>query len=309
MTRPKILLYLHHVELGQRYPISEDVIIGRQHGHILFPKDERLSDQHCRIYQAPNGGLQIRDLGSESGTVVDGRLLSPEKSYPIRDGTLIAVGGQVFKCVEPNNRPVPRRKKKRRDKSGPDLTLMFALVLAVAAGVFAVQYQNFPMVVKVKTIAANFIKAYYAEPAPPPQEAPPPPPIASPFEIVYKDVESAYDQYNQIGKEVQAGSMTSKAMASEFRNSLIPKFQAAQAKLNVLKPNGETERRRIETNTKLVMVILKQITAMASFAETKNPKYSAVVESSIAEVQAANDEARKVNDHRVPASQAPKINE
>ncbi len=297
------MLYLHHVELGQRYPISEDVIIGRQRGHILFPKDERLSDQHCRIYHEGDGKLVIRDLGSDSGTVVDGRLLSPEKSYPIRDGTLIAVGGQVFKCVEPQNRPKPRRKTKRRHKSGFDFSMVFALVLAVAVGTLAFQYKN-SLIPKLKSYAAAAQKVYdtQTQQQPVAQEAPPPPPIASPFEIVYKDLESAYGQYKQIGKEVQTGEMNSKAMASEFRNSLIPKFQGSQAKLAVLKPSSEAERRRIDANTKLVAVILRQINAMASFAETNNPKYSTVIEKIIPEVEMASEEARKVNDRRVPAN-------
>ena len=296
------MLYLHHVELGQRYPISEDVIIGRQSGHILFPKDSRLSNQHCRIFQSPEGGLSIRDLGSESGTVVDGRLLSPEKSYNIRDGTLIAVGAQMFKCVEPQNHPV-RRKKKKRLKSGTDLSLLFGLVLVIAAGAFVAQYQK-PILPKLKHYAALALNAFNFQTPPAPMESPQPPAITSPFEIVYKDVEGAYQQYRQIGAEVQAGSMNKKAMAAEFRNSLIPKFQAVHAKLAVLKPSKESERRRIEVNSKLVAVIIKQITAMASYAETSNPKYSVIIENIIPEVEAASDEARKVNDRRVPAGES-----
>lgn len=303
MTRPKILLYLHHVELGQRYPISEDVIIGRMSGHILFPKDERLSDQHCRIYRGERDGLFIRDLGSEHGTVVDGRLLSPEKSYQIRDGTTIAVGQQVFKCVEPRQRTV--RKKNKREKPSADFTWIFVLLIAVALGAALTQYQKQlvqPLIPKARQIAGLAMR--YVRAQAPEQPDLNPPPVASPFEIVYKEIESAYGNYTDLGKSVQEGKTDPKGMASTLRGDLIPKFQGAQAKLGVLKPASEFERRRIEVNTRLVTAILKQITAMASFAETKNQKYQDEVDKLTPEVAAANEEARKVNNApRVPAAE------
>jgi len=300
MNRPKILLYLHHVELGQRYPISEDVVIGRQMGHILFPKDERLSSQHCRIFQGQDGKLYIRDMGSEHGTVVDGRLLSPEKSYHIKDGTLIAVGGQVFKCVEPQNRPIKKKNKKRSRSRGFDLTWIVALLLAVAIGAFFAQYQKpiTPLLKFYANIILREIQVRYQAQKP----LPPSPPLESPFEIVYREIEGVYEEYQKIGKDVLGGSMDKKTMASEFRASTIPKFQAVKEKLGVLKPSSELERRRIEANLALVTAVLKQIIAMASFEETKNPKYSAEIDKLTVEVEAANSEAKKVNSQRVPAA-------
>lgn len=303
MTRPKILLYLHHVELGQRYPISEDVIIGRLTGHILFPKDERMSNQHCRIWLGPNDTLLIKDLESDHGTVVDGRLVSPEKSYPIKEGTTIAVGAQVFKCVEPKKRPKPMRKplRKKQGAEGFEIPpLLIFLVLAIAAG--AALHLSPPLRAQAYHLARGFrswaVIQYKAN-----RELPPAPQLTSPFELVYQEVQTAYDQYRGIGKEVQGGRMNSKAMALEFRNSLIPKLQAAQAKLSVLKPTHDLERRRIDANSRLVNSILNQVSAMASFAETNNPKYAKMIEAATPEVEAANEAARKVNGQRLPAAQ------
>jgi hypothetical protein len=300
MTRPKILLYLHHVELGQRYPVSEDIIIGRMTGHILFPKDERLSDQHCRISLGPNETLMIKDLASDHGTVVDGRLADPEKSYPIKDGTTIAVGGQVFKCVEPKKRPKPMRKPSKKSQQEPEFSPFLGfIVLAIIAGVLL--HLNPPLraqIMQYVGLARNWAGGHSKTN----QEPPPPQLINSPFEIVYQEIQGAYDQYRQIGKEVQIGLMNSKAMAAEFRGSLIPKFQAAQAKLAVIKPKHEMERRRIEANTRLVVSILAQISAMASFAETNNPKYAKLIEKATSEVEMANEAASKVNSPRVPAA-------
>lgn len=299
MNRPKILLYLHHVELGQRYPISEDVIIGRRTGHILFPKDERLNDQHCRIVTEGDGRLFIRDLGSVHGTVVDGRLLSPEKTYEIRDGTLIVVGGQAFKCVEPKRRTVKKKTKRRPPPRGFDLTWLIALLLAVGAGAFAARY-NKPLLPTIQYYA-QLLRAGMRERLKAERELPPAPPMETPFEIVYRELEEAFQEYRDLGTAVQSG-MDKKAMALELRNNLIPKYQAAREKLQVIKPSSESERRRMEANAKLVNAILKQILAMASFAETSNPKYQLEVERLTTEVEAANADAKRVNDRRVPAA-------
>lgn len=298
MTGPKILLYLHHVELGQRYPISEDVIIGRLTGHILFPKDERMSDQHCRIFLGPDNNLMIKDLESDHGTVVDGRLISPTKTYPIREGTTIAVGGQVFKCVEPKRRPKPPRKRTRK-KVEEDASISPIFLLVVVALLVGVAVHMSPPLKAQMLQALRQVKTFII--AKSGVALPDNAPIQSPFDMVYQEIQGAYGQYKSIGKEVETGLMNSKAMAQEFRNSLIPKFQAAQAKLSVLKPANEIERRRIEANTRLVNSILKQISAMASFAETKNPKYAKLIETATPEVEAAGEEARKVNNLRVPA--------
>ncbi len=291
MTRPKILLYLHHVDLGQRYPISDqEVVIGRSLGHILFPQDERLSAQHCRVFRGPEG-MCVQDLGSAHGTVVDGRLLSPQKNYPVRDGTLIAVGGQVFKCVEPSNpknlQHKPKSKKssrRRRSDSGLDLTPLFFVIFISLAGYVAFKYQHLYM---------HHIRGAMMTPEPE---------IISPFEMVYKEVQDVYGLYREVGKSFQDGKLSNKDLAAEIRRTLIPKFSAAQAKIGVLKPSNEIERRRIDANQKLVGAILTHITAMAKFLETNDPKYSAEMDKIHPELEKASEEARKVNDSpRTPA--------
>lgn len=286
MNRPKILLYLHHVDLGQRYPISDqEVVIGRSLGHILFPNDERLSAQHCRIFRG-NDGMCLQDLGSANGTVVDGRLLSPQKVYPVREGTLIAVGGQVFKCVEPSSpRQLEKNKKKkrRREDTGADLTPVFLVIFLSLLGYVGWKYKH--LVVPRLQVAIN-----------------PPPPIISPFEMVYEEVQEAFGEYRETGKAFQEGRLNNKQLASELRTTVIPKFTAAGAKLSVLKPSSELERRRIEANQKLVAALLSQVTAMAKYMETNDQKYSQEMDKHRPALEAAVEEARKVNDMRAPAN-------
>ncbi len=288
MIRPKILLYLHHVDLGQRYPISDqEVIVGRSLGHILFPNDERLSAQHCRIFRAPEG-MCVQDLGSANGTVVDGRLLSPQKVYPIREGTLIAVGGQVFKCVEPSNprnlKPKNKKQKRRQEDSGIDLSPIFFMIFLSLIGYVGWKYRH-TILPQIQT-ALN-----------------PPPPIVSPFEMVYKDVQEAFAEYGQTGREFQEGRLTDKQLAAELRKTLIPKFTAAQAKISVLKPGSEFERRRIDANKKLVDALLNQVTVMAKYMETNDQKYSDEMDKHRPDLEAAVEDARKLNEMRAPATE------
>lgn len=299
MQRPKIWLYLHHVELGQRYPVSESVVIGREAGEILFPKDDRLSARHCQIFQDEKGQVQIRDLESSNGTVVDGRLLSPQKTYPLRDGTMISVGHQAFKCVEPSNKPFkPIKKKRKKKKAGLDLTPFFAVIFAAAAGALIWNFRaNLrPVVENVYQLAVTRMTA-----SEPQAEEAPAPPLKSPFELVYKEVEAAYGEYRQIGADVESGKLAGKEMAFKLRQKVIPMFVAANEKLSVLKPSNEWERRRIEANSRLVNSITRQLKAMASYAETKHPKYADAIEKATPDVKAASEEARKLNDPRAPA--------
>lgn len=286
MTRPKILLYLHHVDLGQRYPISDqEVVIGRSLGHILFAQDERLSAQHCRVFLTSQG-MCVQDLGSANGTVVDGRLLSPQKTYPIRDGTVIAVGNQVFKCVEPSNprlKPKNKKSRRRRNDSGLDLTpLLFVIVLSIAG---YIGWKNQKLILSHMRAAV-------------PQHTE----IVSPFEMVYKEIQEAYAQYREVGKQFQNGKLTNQQLAAELRKSVIPKFSAVQYKVTALKPNNNFEGQRISANQRLVEALLSQVTSMAKYMETNDQKYSDEMDKNRPELEAAVEEARKINDvPRTPA--------
>ncbi|MBC8132570.1 MAG: sigma 54-interacting transcriptional regulator [Deltaproteobacteria bacterium] len=56
-------------------------------------KDRMISSQHARISETEDGEWELTDLDSRNGTVVDG--VSAESALPLRDGSLIFVGGHV----------------------------------------------------------------------------------------------------------------------------------------------------------------------------------------------------------------------
>ena len=288
MDRPKILLYLHHMDLGQRYPIANhEVIIGRSTGHILFPKDEKMSAQHCRIFE-DRGRVYVRDLGSTTGTRLDGRLLSPEKLYPLKENNVLAVGSQTFRCIEPSvAKPLRKKKKKREDTESSfasDMLSFMAMALIAVAGYFAYKHQ----LIKLPAMDT-------------PQVAQPEPPLTSPFELVYRDLRATLDSYNQLGASVRSGEKTEKQMAGEIRNRLIPALNTVVSKLAVVRPANEWERRRLEANTKLAQLALAQVTLMAKQAETRNPNLNSEIERVSAELEKVAEQARSLNE-RAPSS-------
>ncbi|MCS6836379.1 MAG: FHA domain-containing protein [Anaerolineae bacterium] len=62
---------------------------GHEHGVSRF---------HAMIV-ASNGGMVIRDLGSVNGTILNGALLQPAKSYTLRPGDVLALGHMVLKVA------------------------------------------------------------------------------------------------------------------------------------------------------------------------------------------------------------------
>ncbi|MGE4132251.1 MAG: FHA domain-containing protein [Bdellovibrionales bacterium] len=290
MSQPKILLYLHHVELGQRYPISnQEVVIGRSQGQILFPKDDRMSPQHCRITITPTG-IMIADLGSQNGTVLDGRILSPQKTYRIRDGNQISIGGQVFKCVEPSPtrhlKHQKRRKKRAPKKNGFDFSMMFALLLLAGVGYYffvnpSVNF-NFNFKPKQDRVAS--------------------PELQSPFELVYKEARTVYDEYTDIGRAFREERISKTELPTVLRTKLIPKFQAVKAKLSVLKPTDNLEKQRITANMNLVNAAIQQMNIMAKHTEGTSAELDSQLETANNELVKASDEARRINE-RAPAAQ------
>jgi putative peptide zinc metalloprotease protein len=75
---------------GRRVPVSDGLTIGRAGGNSLELHDPTVSRRHARIRLA-SGGPWIEDLGSSSGTWVDGRQIDGATSA--RDGSIVQLGG------------------------------------------------------------------------------------------------------------------------------------------------------------------------------------------------------------------------
>lgn len=282
----KISLYLIHQETGQRYPVVEEVVIGRSSGDICFTEDARLSSQHCRIVKTPQG-LAVHDLGSHNGTYLDGVRLNPDKMYAFKANSSLSVGDQVFKLQEVNvGRRVIRRKKKKRKKPSKVLDFMMytaGLLVIIAAAAFGKMIWDARQTAKDTPKLAG--------------------PILTPFQLVEKEKKAALDEYADLGKQHTAKKISDKELAEYIRQKLIPRLNAVQVKMTVIKPSSEFERRLLEANQKFVTQLIKQVSAMASFAETHNPEHGKQLDKISSEAEAAYREVQRIESLRYPAAQ------
>ena len=83
------------------FPLPSSVtIIGRRHDCDLRIPLASVSKRHCQLHYN-NGVLEIRDLGSRNGTILNGK---PVNKTAIRAGDLIKIGPIVF-ALQIDGRP------------------------------------------------------------------------------------------------------------------------------------------------------------------------------------------------------------
>ncbi len=77
---------------GESYVLKGDrVVVGREHGDIVFPEDGYVSGTHLEI-RAGNGRFVLNDLGSSNGTFLK---IRGEQKVP--SGALVLMGQQLFR--------------------------------------------------------------------------------------------------------------------------------------------------------------------------------------------------------------------
>src|SRR5262245_52304058 len=92
--------------LGASIPLSGSAfLIGRDASCQLRPKHESVGPRHCQL-TIEGDRLSIADLGSEGGTLLNGRRLRPSEPAPARHGDRFQVGNLVFEVAIAAN-PVP----------------------------------------------------------------------------------------------------------------------------------------------------------------------------------------------------------
>lgn len=96
--------------LGSRMLLDGgELTLGRaETGQGSLGEDPELSRRHAHIRRLASGGLEIEDLGSSNGTLVNGEKVAGRT--PLSDGDEIAVGGTVLKVLgaAPEETPVRR---------------------------------------------------------------------------------------------------------------------------------------------------------------------------------------------------------
>jgi pSer/pThr/pTyr-binding forkhead associated (FHA) protein len=70
---------------------GEEVLLGRERGHIIFPEDGYVSGLHLKITRS-GGGYQVVDVGSSNGTY-----LRVGGSSPVNSGDYVLMGQYLYK--------------------------------------------------------------------------------------------------------------------------------------------------------------------------------------------------------------------
>ncbi|HET6583449.1 MAG TPA: response regulator, partial [Nannocystaceae bacterium] len=86
---PAQLVVLVGPDAGRRYPVAEELLIGRDAEVGLAVHDDGVSRRHSRILRSEAGDFTIEDLGSRNGTYLNGKRIT---ASPLRPGDKIAIG-------------------------------------------------------------------------------------------------------------------------------------------------------------------------------------------------------------------------
>ncbi|MBX3020896.1 MAG: FHA domain-containing protein [Bdellovibrionales bacterium] len=267
------------METGQRYPVStEEVVIGRTSGDLLFPNDSKLSNQHCRIVMTPQG-LAIHDMNSANGTTVDGQRLTPETVFTFKAGHTLEIGAQTFKLQEAGH---ARKLRRRNKKSAPPPSgFMQALpwILGILTIFFGTRFANQVAEMREKRASLQ-------------AKTPAPTQVESPMDIVDKEVRAVFDRYRQIGSDHQSGKLPEKQLARLLRQELLPTLGRVQTRLGAVRGQTEFERRKLDNTRQLITALIGQVTAMADVAEKKDPKSNARLQKFSEQLQVLNEQAQ-----------------
>jgi len=132
------------------------LVVGRDEANDIRLDDASVSRRHALLEQGPDG-VRLTDLGSTTGTKINGARLTPDLPSTLQPGDFVSFGRVVatFHHLPPPPAAPPPRRARRGGRS-----------IAAAIGVLAV-------------VCAG---AVFALMRPPPRDAPAPPPPAPPKE-------------------------------------------------------------------------------------------------------------------------------
>lgn len=78
---------------GKEIPLKEGVfLIGRSEGCHLRPRSDLISRKHCRIKVTPDGEVNIKDLKSRNGVVLNGKKIKTMTSEKLKLGDRLQIG-------------------------------------------------------------------------------------------------------------------------------------------------------------------------------------------------------------------------
>jgi hypothetical protein len=86
------------LQLGERFfALGEPVVrLGRALSNDVILEDRRVSRRHAQLRWRA-GGYHLSDMGSSSGSSLNGRLVQPGQEVPLAEGDVISLAGLILK--------------------------------------------------------------------------------------------------------------------------------------------------------------------------------------------------------------------
>jgi hypothetical protein len=85
---------------GARYPLREEIRIGRDPGNDLVLPTKSISREHARLTSV-NGRWFVEDRGSYNGTLLNGTRIPPGSLLPLRHGDRVSIGPLTVIYADP----------------------------------------------------------------------------------------------------------------------------------------------------------------------------------------------------------------
>lgn len=146
--------------LGERYPVTGTLTVGRAAGSGLLIDDDSVSRRHAELEKRA-GSFVVRDLGSANGTRLNGKKVGFDE-LPVSPGDLLQFGTVEFQLEAPSATPRPVRSSARRvpatvveDDEGSGFLATHRRLVFAAGGVATLLF------------VAGLVKAFTATPRPP----------------------------------------------------------------------------------------------------------------------------------------------
>jgi pSer/pThr/pTyr-binding forkhead associated (FHA) protein len=86
------------LQLGERFfALGQPVVrLGRALSNDVILEDRRVSRRHAQLRWRA-GGYHLSDMGSSSGSSLNGRLVQPGQEVPLAEGDVISLAGLILK--------------------------------------------------------------------------------------------------------------------------------------------------------------------------------------------------------------------
>jgi hypothetical protein len=83
---------VHPVVKAKGNPYADRISVGRAQNCDVVLRYASISKLHAYFHERAEGGLELVDVGSQIGTRVSGRALTPHVAVPVTIGALILIG-------------------------------------------------------------------------------------------------------------------------------------------------------------------------------------------------------------------------